>query len=296
MKMLTYVPTLDMNMLRNGDFGRFAAAFGEALEGIGFVVLVNHGIPSDLLDSAYDVARQIFRYPDKVLTKYETPENGRTTGFASFGVEHAKTSKKGDLKRFWHVRDEDAPGVVPNRWPSEVPVFRSTMLGLFEELYKLAQALEPPPDSYLGLRPGTLGEMLGRPETLLRILHYPPIQGKPEGVRSHPHEDINLYTLLVAASESGLQVKARDGRWVPVNEQPGSIVVNVGDMLQEFTNGRLRSPTHRVVNSPRGTENERFSAPFFVHARSEAVLNSETRLTAGAYLTQRLREIGLLSY
>jgi isopenicillin N synthase-like dioxygenase len=146
----------------------------------------------------------------------------------------------------------------------------------------------------LGYAPGTLTEMTRDGETLMRILHYPPVVGTPKAVRSGAHTDIDLITLLVAGTEPGLEVQTREGEWVAVEEAPGSVVLNAGDMLEMFSNWELPSTTHRVVNPPVNTNISRYSWPFFVHPRGEVVVHPETGFTAGQYLRRRLYEIGVL--
>jgi isopenicillin N synthase-like dioxygenase len=160
---------------------------------------------------------------------------------------------------------------------------------------------------YLGLETGYFDQKIDHGNSILRAIHYPPITSEPKSsIRAEQHEDINLITLLVGASADGLEILTREGKWVPVTALPGQIVVNVGDMLQRLTNNRLRSTTHRVVNPPRELwHTSRFSIPFFLHPRSEVSLaclencidaahpKAYADATAGEYLDERLREIGL---
>lgn len=279
------IPTLNLKTVTDPRARSFV--FGEALKRFGFVIVTNHGVPKETLDAAYALARKTFALPEDVKQRYETPNNGRDTGYASFRVEHAKDDPRGDLKEFWHVR----MNVPPERlqWPAEVPEFGSVSSALFSALDGVAANLLGLLDRHLGEPDGTFAGMVRGGNTLLRLLHYPPIVGSPDGMRSAPHEDINFITLLVAATASGLEVKARDGTWIPVDNPPDAIIVNSGDMLQAYTAGRIPSTTHRVVNGDGG---ERYSIPFFVHPRSEVMLTPA--LTAGEYLRQRLIEIGIL--
>jgi isopenicillin N synthase-like dioxygenase len=280
------VPVIDMADRSSREFPR---RLGRAFEDIGFAVITGHGIDKRLMGRVYAASALLFAHGDDVLRKYERQELNHQVGFAPMGTEKGKDGTVPDVKRFWHIRRPGGAGAQSNVWPDEVPFFGVYCTQLFHELDNLAYVLLFALDQFLGLAPLTLPEMVERGNTLMRVLHYPAPEGnEPEGaVRSFAHEDINLITLLVAATASGLEVKDRAGNWVSVNETPGSIVVNVGDMLQMFTKRRLVSTTHHVVNSP----DERYSLPFFVHPRPEVVLDRETGFTAGQYLAQRLQEI-----
>lgn len=128
-------------------------------------------------------------------------------------------------------------------------------------------------------------------QTILRVIHYPPT-GEMKGMRSAPHEDINLLTLLPAASAAGLQVLSKDGTWIDAPTESDMLIINVGDMLQEYTRGKLKSTTHRVVNTEEGKTRSRFSMPFFYHPPGDFFL-SEKYPKASIYLDERLKEIGL---
>lgn len=132
-------------------------------------------------------------------------------------------------------------------------------------------------------------------QTLLRVLHYPPLKGdeEPDAIRAAAHEDINLLTILPAANEPGLQVKSKDGSWLDVPCDFGSLIVNIGDMLQEASAGYFPSTTHRVIN-PQGSDQSksRISLPLFLHPRPDVILSD--RHTADSYLQERLRELGVI--
>ncbi len=301
------VPRLDMSKFLHGNAAerqRFADRMGKAFREIGFATLVNHGISSKLIKSGYAAARELFAVPEKILKKYETPKNGRQTGYTSLQVEHAKDQSKeqGDLKRHWNMRRPLPPGhprrkspaYVPNLWPTEeVPSFKPVAMKMFAALDSLSVAVLTALEMYLGYPRKKLVKMVRDGETLMRILHYPPVKGKPKAVRSGAHEDINLITLLIAGTEPGLEVKTREGKWVAVKETPGSIVVSVADMLQMLTNWELPSTTHRVVNPPKSVNVDRYSWPFFVHLKGDTTIH-RTGYTAGEYLRRRLWEIGML--
>lgn len=308
------IPVLDMDRQAAGGEpeAAFAVAVGEALSEIGFFAVVNHGVDRELIRRAYAAAEQFFALPEPVKRNYELPRLKGQRGFTSFGKEHAKDQPAPDLKEFWHVGREvspDHPRVAEypaNVWPSEVPAFEPVFRELYSQLDRCSMRLLEAVGGSLGVERSRISAAAREGNSILRIIHYPPV---PEGVdpaslRAAPHEDINLITLLCESTDRGLELRRRDGTWLPIEAIPGQIIVDAGDMLQNLTNGVLRSTTHRVVN-PDSSRARRFSMPFFVHPRSEVSLAplaacveqvGEKRypdITAGEYLLQRLREIGL---
>lgn len=308
------IPVLNLQDFLTGSRQRkqlFINGLGEALEHVGFFALTDHGVDAELIQSAYRAMEAFFLLPEAVKHRYTLPALKGQRGFTRFGQEHAKDSEFPDLKEFWHVGRESQPGQVGNRpanlWPAEVPQFQPILAQLYAQLDTCAAHLLEACACYLGEAPALLRQMAIDSDTILRLIHYPPISPDthPSSLRAAPHEDINLITLLCEATASGLELRQRDGTWLPIPALPGQIIVDSGDMLQHLTNGLFRSTTHRVVN-PNDDRERRFSMPFFVHPRSEVDLSplpgcvartgGECRfpaLTAGEYLHQRLREIGL---
>lgn len=290
----------------------FVAAVGKALAKIGFFAVVNHGVSSDLIRAAYQAAEAFFALPEEAKRHYEKPELNGQRGFTSFGKEHAKDHPYPDLKEFWHVGRELTQGdalsdrPLANLIPTEVPEFHPLMVQLYAQLEACAVELLQACALYLGEPETLFSDMIEGSDTILRIIHYPPIpdSAHPASLRSAPHEDINLITLLCESTAAGLELLQRNGDWLPVKALPGQIIVDSGDMLQQLTNGRLKSTTHRVVN-PSNDRDRRFSMPFFVHPRPEVDLTPLPgcvasvgkqlfpSISAGAYLRQRLQEIGL---
>jgi isopenicillin N synthase-like dioxygenase len=291
----------------------FVAALGSAYEEVGFVAVKNHGIPAATIAGLYANAKAFFSLPQVVKEKYEIAGLAGQRGYTSFGKEHAKGSDAPDLKEFFQfgqtVTDGDA---VASEYPDnvqvrELPDFNPLFLQAYRAFEVSGTLLMRAIALYLGLDETYFDAWLHNGNSILRAIHYPPITSEPKSaIRAEQHEDINLITLLVGASADGLQILNKQGEWVAVTSLPDQIVVNVGDMLQRLTNDQLRSTTHRVVNPPReqwGTE--RFSIPFFLHPKSSMNLAclpcciSATRqksypdATAGEYLDERLREIGL---
>jgi len=308
------IPVLDLHAFHADERDRrqFVAELGHALEDIGFFALTNHGVDAELIQSAYQVAQQFFELPEVTKRQYEKPELHGQRGFTSFGREHAKDYPVPDLKEFWHVgRDlpDDQPPVQhysQNLKIAEVSEFHPILATLYAQLEVCAIDLLRACALYLEQPKNLFVEMIQNSDTILRIIHYPPVPNDayPSSLRSAPHEDINLITLLCEATTDGLELLQRDGTWLPVSAVPGQIIVDSGDMLQHLTNGVMKSTTHRVVNFNQGRD-RRFSMPFFVHPRKEVDLSplpacvaksgqsAYPAITAGDYLMQRLQEIGL---
>ena len=291
----------------------FAARLGRSFEDYGFAIIADHGIPDDLIREAEDKARAFFALPDEAKRHYHVPGGGGARGYTPFGIETAKGAAAHDLKEFWHVgRDLPAGHAFRNHmpdnvWPQEVPGFRETFESLFATFDRTGLTILRAIARYLGIDEDYFENAVRDGNSVMRLLHYPPIQGEPGShERAGAHEDINTITLLLGADEAGLELKTRDGRWIPVSPKPGELVVNIGDMLQRLTNGRLRSTPHRVVNPPperRG--HSRYSMPFFLHFRSDYLIEALPGtvppgeqpkwppITANDYLQERLREIKL---
>lgn len=302
------VPTLSLRDFTHGSPDQ-RAAFSDALmaglQDYGFFILTDHNVPTDLLDAAYAQSAQVFDLPDGDKRRY----SAGLRGYTPFGTEHAKDSGLPDLKEFWQIGREPAPGLPaddfpPNVWPSQIPAFEQTFSALFNALDETGRLLLTALAPKLGLDPGYFDDKVAAGTSILRVLHYPPVpDDAPEGaVRSAAHEDINFITILVAAKGAGLQLLDRDGTWLPVETEPRNLIVDSGDMLQRLTNGVIPSTTHRVVN-PQGPNVSRYSMPFFMHPASDVSLKCLPtcegdgarwpEITAGEFLAERLREIGL---
>jgi len=310
------IPVVDLYDFTSGNSNyrnQFIETLGEGLGEIGFFAVENHEIDHALIDKAYSIVRYFFEQSDEVKKKYKIDGLKGQRGFTSFGTEHAKDHASPDLKEFWHVardlaHDHPLKKVYPdNVWPEEIPQFKPVMQELYKQLDACAAKLLQATALYLDLPENTFSDMAVDGDTILRLIHYPPVSenSDPASIRSAAHEDINLITLLCESTDEGLQLLQRDGEWRPIRSLHGQIIVDAGDMLQNVTNGVIKSTTHRVVN-PDNDRNRRFSMPFFVHARSEVDLSPIPKcvgrcggemkyqdITAGQYLEQRLKEIGL---
>lgn len=312
-----HIPKLDLADFTSGSAeskAAFVQALGRAYEYIGFVAIRNHGIDADLLRRMYSQVQAFFALPESIKLKYDDSEGGGQRGYTGFGKEHAKNSNAGDLKEFWHfgqyVSETDPLSAVypPNKEVAELPGFNETGKAIYQALEATGVQMLRAIALYLGLDEKYFDERVYHGNSILRPIHYPPITSEPSGaIRAGEHEDINLITLLVGASADGLEVLNKQGVYIPVTEVENHIVVNVGDMLQRLTNDRLKSTTHRVVNPPREKWSEpRYSIPFFMHPRPEVSLaclescidaahpKKYEDCTAMEFLTERLREIGLI--
>lgn len=290
-----------------------ADALGKSFERYGFAIIADHGISPELIQRAEDAARAFFALPEKDKRRYHLVGGGGARGYTPFGIETAKGATQHDLKEFWHVGRELPEGhrfagvMAPNVWPQEVSNFRETFLELFAAFDSVGVRLLSAIARYLGLAPDYFDETVADGNSVLRLLHYPPVAPDAPGVRAGAHEDINTITLLLGAEEAGLQLLDREGNWLAVVPKEGELVVNVGDMLQRLTNNVLRSTTHRVVNPvPERRGHSRYSMPFFLHFRPDFLIATlpecistenpnhyPVPITAHDYLLERLREIKL---
>jgi isopenicillin N synthase-like dioxygenase len=307
------VPELSLKSFTHGsprERADFEAALMEGFQYFGFIILKDHAVSPTLLARAYDLLRSFYAMPEAEKKTYVAGVDGQR-GYTPFGREHAKDSKVGDLKEFWHVGREFPSGspladtYPPNVWPSRPTGFRETFTALYDALedagFAMLEALAPS----LDVPRDYFRKMATNGNSILRLLHYPPIgkDADPRAVRAAAHEDINLITILVAANGGGLELLDRDGKWLPVETDPDNLIVDAGDMLARATNDVIPATTHRVVNSPGSDISSRYSMPFFMHPHSDAVLEcipscrgagaKYPPITADAFLKQRLREIGL---
>ena len=310
---LDKVPTVSLAQ-EASDPEAFAQALGGSFERYGFAIVSDHGVPADVIAEAERQAKLFFALPEEVKRGYFTPAGGGQRGYTPFKTEIAKDAKHVDLKEFWHVGRELPEGhifadmMAPNLWPDELKDFKKAELALFEALDACGARLLRAIARYLKLAPDFFEDTVRDGNSVLRLLHYPPMGADSPSIRAGAHEDINTITLLLGAEEAGLQLLDRDGNWLPVQPKEGELAVNVGDMLQRLTNKLLKSTTHRVVNpAPERRGVSRYSMPFFLHFRPDYLIEtlpqciSDARpnlfpepITAHDYLLQRLKEIKLI--
>jgi isopenicillin N synthase-like dioxygenase len=314
-----YIPCLDLSTYVNGteeQRKKFSDELGKAFNDSGFVTITNHGVSQELIDKLYKNIKELFALPVETKRKYEKPELAGQRGYTSAGKETAKGAKTADLKEFWQIGQTVEDGdPIKNEYPEneiveEIPEFNTVTREIYQKLEENGKHLLRAIATYLSLPIDYFDQHVHNGNSILRGIHYFPIEDpdsiSPDAVRAGAHEDINLITLLIGASADGLEVLTRSNEWLPIKAHHTDIVVNVGDMLQRLTNNKLRSTTHRVVNPPRELmKTSRFSVPFFLHPRSNMDLTSlescideahpklYSDMTAGEYLDERLREIGL---
>jgi len=290
-----------------------ADALGRSFAEYGFAVIRDHGIPQDLIARAEAKSKEFFALPEATKRAYAIEGGGGARGYTPFGTEKAKDAEIFDLKEFWHVGRTLPEGhqlaefMAPNVWPDEVNGFEQTFTDLFAAFETAGLRVLEAIALHLGLKRDFFAPTVEDGNSVMRLLHYPPLpDDAPEGaIRAAAHGDINTITLLLGAEEAGLELLTKQGEWRAVDVPEGALVINVGDMLDRLTNGRLRSTTHRVVN-PRGeaARRARYSMPFFLHFRPDYVIeplescvaegeDAPEPISSHDYLLQRLREINL---
>ncbi|MUP45699.1 isopenicillin N synthase family oxygenase [Gramella sp. BOM4] len=310
------IPSVDLADFLSDDPKRkqkFVDEIGKAYEEIGFVALKNHFLSDELVEDLYKEVKAFFNLPLETKQKYEIEGLAGQRGYISFGKEHAKGKKEGDLKEFWHFGQEPSEDAnLTEEYPANVQVeelkdFNRVGMTAYRMLEKTGIYVLRALALYIGLEENYFDHWASNGNSILRPIHYPPITEEPKGaVRAGAHGDINLITLLMGASTGGLQVLRKDGEWIDAIPQEDELVINVGDMLERHTNNKLRSTIHRVINPPKEEwDNPRYSIPFFMHPRSDMRLDCLEEcidedhprqyedITAGEFLHQRLVEIGL---
>ncbi|MDB5422466.1 MAG: 2OG-Fe(II) oxygenase [Brevundimonas sp.] len=297
------------------DFQGFSDDLGASFARYGFAVVADHGLDEEVISAAIDDAKAFFALPEDVKRAYHQPGTGGARGLTPFGVEAAKDAATVDLKEFWHTGRELPAGhaygqyMRANLWPTEVPGFRAHLYGMFEALDTLGRKLLKAIARYMELGDDFFEDKVELGNSVLRMLHYPPVPADAPGVRAGAHEDINVITLLLGAEEAGLQLKDAEGQWLDIAPPPGALVVNIGDMLQRLTNHVLPSTTHRVVNpAPERRGFARYSTPFFLHFNPDYVIETlpstispenpdryvGKSIMAEDFLMERLKEIRLI--
>ena len=294
--------------LVDSDLPAAAAAFGDAFSRTGFAVVGDHGIDDALIERALAATKAFFALPEPVKRRYRIEGQGGARGLTPFGIETAKDAQVSDLKEFWHVGRELPPGhryravMQDNVWPDEVPEFHDAVLALYDALDAAGRRVLRAIAVHLDLSPEFFEDPVRDGNSVLRLLHYPPVSQDAPGIRAGAHEDINVITLLLGAEEAGLQLFDRQGQWRDIDAPAGTLVCNIGDMLDRLTGGRLPSTTHRVVNpAPERRGMARYSTPYFLHFRPDYLIETLPGaeqplppITAHDFLLQRLREIKLL--
>lgn len=308
------VPVVDLRDYNDpSKRSAFIQTLGNAIQQLGFVRVKGHNVDPSVTTPAYKVAKDFFALPEKLKEQYVVAGGAGQRGYTPFLAESAKGSKLPDLKEFWHVGRElpesDPLHFIyqPNCWPEEIPPFKKAMLDLYDELEICSNVLLEAIATFLEQPKDCFTKLTDKGNTILRSLYYPALIDRkaiPGAVRAAAHEDINFITLLITSTSSGLQLLTRDGNWLDVNAEPGEIVADAGDMLSRVTNGFIPATTHRVIN-PDDSSSARYSMPFFVHPRPQAMLSvlpscvgegfptPPADITGIDFLEERLKELGL---
>ena len=273
-----------------------------ALTTHGFFTITDHGIADEVLHSSYRLSKDFFSLPDAVKNTYAHPEKAGARGYTPFGKETAVGETTPDLKEFWHhgplVNDSYDPRISKNILVSELSDFNDQFDILFNQLNKLGLKVLSAIAVILGKESSFFDSWALKGNSILRLIHYPPVVDSSNILRARAHEDINLITLLVGAEESGLEVQNPEGDWIPIAAKSKSIVCNIGDMMQLVTRSQLKSTSHRVVDHNASSSASRYSMPFFLHPSPEIELcsivdDSPGSISAHDFLEERLRAIKL---
>ena len=308
---LSKVPTLDFSKFLSGsteESKEFSDELGTSFNQTGFAIIKNHGLTEEITRNLYSSIQSFFELDDEKKVKYYFPELYGQRGYVIKGQEHAKGSSKGDLKEFFHIGNPVISN-PKNIWPIEVDNFEDIGTEAFLTLENIGLSILEAIALFLNLEKDYFKDKVKGGESIMRSIHYYPLNEKDlkdGAVRAAAHGDINLITLLMGASADGLEILTKDNKWIPIISEPDQLVINVGDMLERLTNKKLLSTVHRVVNPSKEKLNtSRYSIPFFMHPKPEMDLTCLERcvdennpksfddMTAGEFLEQRLKEIGL---
>ncbi|WP_027419572.1 isopenicillin N synthase family dioxygenase [Crocinitomix catalasitica] len=313
---IAHVDYLDFSQGDANIRTQFIKEFGDSFSNMGFAIVKNHGVTKALRDELFAVSKAFFELPDDIKKRYENEALHGQRGYISKNKESAKGKSVPDLKEFYHIgqtvsdNDPIQANYPDNIWPKEVAAFEKVGQEVYRTFEETGRNLLRAIALYLELNETYFDPKIHNGNSILRLLHYYPVDDKseiPEGaVRAAAHGDINLITLLMGGSAKGLQAQSLDGQWISIDPEPDEIVINIGDMLARLTNDKLRSTQHQVITPDEESWTKpRYSTPFFLHPRSDMDLTcleryvSEDRpknytdTTAGEFLTERLMELGL---
>jgi isopenicillin N synthase-like dioxygenase len=295
------IPAFSMSDVQKRD-AKTIAELKLALTTHGFFTITDHGIDDEVLKSSYKLSRDFFSLPDTIKNTYAHPEKAGARGYTPYGKETAVGETTPDLKEFWHhgpmVDDSYDSRISENISVTEISDFNDQFDLLFNQLNQLGMKVLSAIAVILNKESSFFDNWAVRGNSILRLIHYPPVIDSSNILRARAHEDINLITLLVGAEESGLEVQNPEGNWIPIAAKSKSIVCNIGDMMQLVTRSHLKSTSHRVVDNNADSSASRYSMPFFLHPSPEIELcsivdDSTESISAHDFLEERLRAIKL---
>ena len=298
---LNTIPEISMLDIKNRD-EKTIHGLSLALTSHGFFTITDHGISDEILTQSYKLSKDFFDLNENIKNTYAHPEKAGARGYTPFGKETAVGETTPDLKEFWHhgpqVDESFDSRIASNINVKEVQAFNDQCDLLFNQLNNLGIEVLRAIALILKLDSKFFDDWALKGNSILRLIHYPPVLNSSNTLRARAHGDINLITLLVGAEESGLEVLSPDGDWVPIVAKSKSIVCNIGDMMELATRSQLKSTTHRVVDNNTKTSKSRYSMPFFLHPSPEIDLcsivdDSTESISAHDFLEQRLKEIKL---
>ena len=295
------IPELSFKEIEKGD-SYSINLLKEALSDHGFFSITEHGLSKELVDNCYKSSKAFFDLDYEIKNIYSSIGSKGARGYTPKGIETAVGEKIADQKEFWHhgpVIDDSFDKKIPqNLTIEQVPQFNSNFDELYDELHKIGSRVLSVIALSLGLDSNYFTSWVEKGNSLLRSIHYPPVESLSNPHRARAHEDINLITLLIGAEEGGLEVLNKDGSWIKVEPSSEAIVCNIGDMMQLVTDKKLKSTTHRVIQDTEAEPKSRYSIPFFLHPAPSINLKSIFRdddegILADTFLDQRLKEIKL---
>ena len=299
--MSTKVPELSFKDIEKGDSFSINI-LKEALAAHGFFSITDHGLSQDLIDKCYRCSKDFFDLNYETKNEYSSIGSKGARGYTPKGIETAVGEKIADQKEFWHhgpIVDNTFDKNIPeNLSISEIPDFNKNFDELYCELHKIGSRVLSVISLSLGLDKDFFTPWIEKGNSLLRSIHYPPVDGNTNPHRARAHTDINLITLLIGAEEGGLEVLNKDGSWIKVEPSSNAIVCNIGDMMQLVTDKSLVSTTHRVIQDIKAKSKPRYSIPFFLHPAPSVLLKSvfnenDKGVLADDFLDERLKAIKL---
>ena len=299
--MSTKVPELSFKDIEKGDSFSINI-LKEALAAHGFFSITDHGLSQDLIDKCYRCSKDFFDLNYETKNEYSSIGSKGARGYTPKGIETAVGEKIADQKEFWHhgpIVDKTFDKKIPeNLSISELPDFNKNFDELYNELHKIGSRILSVISLSLGLDKDFFTPWIEKGNSLLRSIHYPPVDGNTNPHRARAHTDINLITLLIGAEEGGLEVLNKDGSWIKVEPSTNAIVCNIGDMMQLVTDKSLVSTTHRVIQDIKAKSKPRYSIPFFLHPAPSVLLKSvfnenDKGVLADDFLDERLKAIKL---